>query len=218
MKLNLFISTIVLLTGCKASLEAQVNLSDLLSSKTKDITGDLYLEVTTCSSYKDSRQESSSLIKAKNTVPHVFLGAKYIECFRKEFESFAHFQLPIKLDKDHDGKLASDSQLNIISNSKELLTVGIPRLINKKIENVKNESYTTKDLELVFQIKVVNDTGRDHPFVVFSSYLNGSPYTYGNSNSKAGSSFVVKLSDVSVDQAISFTTSHVLFHDEQDKK
>jgi len=203
---------VIILSGCKAFVETEVKISDLLSAKTKNMSGDLYIEVSGCTSYEDSRQESKTLIKAKNTVPQIFSGAKYIECFSKKFDSYARFSLPMKLDKDKDGKLASDSLLNIVSNESGLLTVGIPPVINQRLEQLKKDSFGTKSFDLIVNIKVVNDTGKDHPFKVVSAYIDDTPYVYGDLTSKAGGSFTVRLSDVSVDQAKSSSTAMVLLH------
>jgi hypothetical protein len=211
LKLNILF-LIVALTGCKAFVESEVKLSELLTSKTKDIAGDLYIEVSSCSSYEDSRQESKSLIEAKNAVPQIFSGAKFVECFEKKFDAYAHFSLPIKLDKDKDDKLASDSLLNIVSNDGSLLTVGIPPVINQRLEQLQKNSYGTKSFDLIVNIKVINDTGKDHPFKVISAYIENEPYVYGDLTVKAGGSFTVRLSDVSVDQAKSSGAAMVLLH------
>jgi hypothetical protein len=202
----------VFLTGCKATVETEVKISDLLSSKTKDMSGDLYIEVSDCTSYEDSRQESESLIKIKNQTPQIFSGAKYVECFKKKFDSFAHFSIPMKLDKDKDGKLASDSLINIVSNEGGLLTIGIPPIINQRLEQLKKDSYGTKSFDLIVNINVINDTGKDYPFKVISAYIDGEPYVYGELTVNSGGSFKVKLSDVSVDKAKKSSSAMVLLH------
>ncbi|WP_157471905.1 DUF7424 family protein [Desulfuromonas sp. DDH964] len=86
-KISLIIITVLALSGCKATVETEVSLKDILESKTKTITGDLFVEVAGCNDYKDSRQPSSSLVKVQQTIPSIFPDAKYVECFRKEFDS-----------------------------------------------------------------------------------------------------------------------------------
>ena len=117
------IAIMILLTGCKATIETEVSLKDILEAETKTIGGDLYLEVAGCSSHEDSRKPSDSVIKAQQTIPSIFADAKYIECFSKGFNSFAHFSIPVVLDKDKAGKPASESHINIASNSETLLAV-----------------------------------------------------------------------------------------------
>ncbi|OOE57264.1 DUF7424 family protein [Salinivibrio sp. IB282] len=198
------------LTGCKATVESEVSLKDILESKTKTISGNLYVEVASCNSYEDSRRLSNSVIEAQQTIPSIFADAKYIECFSKKFDSFAHFNIPVVLDKDKDGKMASDSHVNIISNSESLLTVGIPKSIKANMERVEENSFGASSFDLKVNIKVNNDTGKEFPFKVIAAYVEGQPYVYGDLTSKGDGAFVVTLSDVSVSRALENGTATVL--------
>jgi len=209
-KISLIIITVLALSGCKATVETEVSLKDILESKTKTIAGDLFVEVAGCNDYKDSRQPSSSLVKVQQTIPSIFPDAKYVECFRKEFDSYARFSIPVFLDKDKDGKLASESHLNIISNADSLLMVGIPQNIKANMERVKNNSFGTSAFDLKVNIKVNNDTGKEFPFKVIAAYVENQPYVYGDLTSKGNGSFTVTLSDVSVSSALENGTAMVL--------
>lgn len=204
------IMILLALSGCKATVETEVSLKDILESKTKNINGHLYVEVAGCDSYEDSRKPSSSVIKAQQTIPSIFNDAKYIECFSKEFDSFAHFSIPVTLDKDKDGKLASESHVNIISNSETLLMVGIPKSIKANMERVKSNSFSVTSFDLQVNIKINNDTGKEFPFKVISAYVEGQPYIYGDLTSKNNGGFLVTLSDVSVSSALENGTAMVL--------
>jgi len=199
-----------LLTGCKATIESEVSLKDILESKTKAISGDLYVEVAGCNSYEDSRKPSNSVIETQQIIPSIFADAKYIECFSKQFDSFAHFNIPVVLDKDKDGKLASESHVNIISNNESLLTVGIPQSIKKNMERIKANSFGANSFDLKVNIKIINDTGKEFPFKVIASYVEGQPYVYEELTSKGDGAFVVTLSDVSVSSALENGTAMVL--------
>lgn len=56
---------ITLLSGCKVELAPTVNLSDVQSETAKTVQSKILIEVSSCTDFKDSRQESSTLIKAK---------------------------------------------------------------------------------------------------------------------------------------------------------
>ncbi len=196
------------LSGCKLTAETEVSLKDILESETKNIGGDLYVEVPSCNSYEDSRKPSDSVIKAQQTIPSVFKDAEYIECFSKKFDSLAHFRIPVILDKDLDGKWASESHINIISNNEELLMVGIPPSIKANMENAKRKSFRSFDLQV--NIKINNDTGKAFPFTVMAAYVEGKPFVFRNLSAKANNSFVVTLSDVSVSRALETGIAKVL--------
>ena len=203
---------ILVVSGCKTIVETSVNLSDILNSKTKNIEGDLYVEVAACNHYEDSRKPSSSVVKTKQIMPSIFKNANYIECFSKEFKSFAHFNIPIVLDKDKDGKMASEDYLNIVSNETTLLSVAIPRSIKNNMEEVKKSNFGMSSLNLEVNIKVKNDTGKDFLFKVMSAYIENKPYLYSELSSNKDAVFTVRLSDVSVDNALQNGFSNVLMH------
>jgi len=199
--LSLVVATI-LLTGCKATVSTEVSLKDILDGESKAIAGDLHVEVAACSSHEDSRKPSNSLVKAQKTIPSIFADAEYIECFSQGFDSFAYFQVPFFLDKDKDGKLASEKHINIISNEDTLLWVGIPTSIKENMERVRSNSYGVNALDLNINIKVNNDTGKDFPFTVYAAYIDGAPYVLNDLTAKGDGAFIVTLSDVSVSHAL----------------
>lgn len=205
----------VFIAGCKTTVETELSISDLLTSETKIIPSNLYVEVAACNDHEDSRKPSSSLVKAQETVPTVFAEAKYEECFRKKFDSFARFTVPVVLDKDKDGRLASDAHINLLSNNDNLLAVAIPTKIKTNLDNAAKRGMGVSALKLNFNIKVSNDTGKKFPFTVLASYVENKPYVFENLNVEANSSFVIKLSDVSVSSALDNGSARVLVHADQ---
>lgn len=203
----------VFLTACKTNVETTVKLSDLLEAETKALQGDMYLEVTNCRDYEDSRKPSDAVIEAKKTIPGVFPDAEYVECFRKQFDSYAHFTLPVMLDKDKDDQLASNTHINIYSNDSTLLGVGIPESIQKRIEQVEEDNFGATSFDLNVTIDVVNDLGEAFDFSVISAYVNDYPYVFGELTAQAdGGAFTVTLSDVSVQSALQNRLATVLLH------
>ncbi len=79
----LIIITSLLFSGCKATVETEVSLKDMLESKTKNINGDLYVEVATCNSHEDSRKPSSSVIEARKTIPGILVTQNILNAFQK---------------------------------------------------------------------------------------------------------------------------------------
>ncbi|MDH1300388.1 hypothetical protein [Achromobacter sp. GD03932] len=200
-----------LIAGCKTTVETEVSLSDLLTSPTKQLAGNLLVEVPACESLEDSRQPSEVLLDVQQAVPGIFSDAKYAECYRKGFNSFARFSLPIFLDKDRDGKLASDSHINLGSNEEGLLSVGVPQKIKAKIVAAqKNSPIGAQDLK--FTIKVRNDTDKDFTFSALAVFIDQAPHVFSTLTSKAGGAFVVTLSDVSAKAAVDNGGALVLLH------
>lgn len=210
-KTSLVVLSVILLAGCKTTVETEVSVSDLLTSGTKTIPGNLYVEVAACNDHEDSRKPSSTLIKTQEIVPTVFPEAKYEECYRQKFDSFARFIVPIVLDKDQDGKLASENHVNIVSNKDNLLSVAVPEVIKSNLDKAKHQGPGTA-FKMNVSIKVNNDSGQDFPFTVMASYVDDQPQVFSNLTAPAGSSFVVRLSDVSVSSALDNGSTRVLIH------
>ena len=203
-----------LIAGCKTTVETEVSLSDLLTSPTKQLAGNLLVEVPACQSHEDSRQPSKVLLDVQQAVPGIFSDAKYEECYRKGFNSFARFSLPIFLDKDRDGKLASDSHVNLVSNDEGLLSVSVPPQIKARIAAAQKRS-PVGALDLKFTIKVKNDTGKDFPFSAIAVFIDQGPHVFSTLTSKAGGAFVATLSDVSAKAAVENGLAMVLRHKSQ---
>ncbi|CAM4408790.1 hypothetical protein [Bordetella pseudohinzii] len=174
-------------------------------------TGNLLVEVPACQSHEDSRQPSKILVDVQQAVPGIFSDAKYEECYRKGFDSFARFSLPIFLDKDRDGKLASNSHINLVSNETGLLSVSVPDAIKARIKSAQKKS-PVGALDLKFAIKVKNDTGKEFPFSAVAVFVDQEPYVFANLTSKPNGSFLVTLSDVSAKSAVENGDAMVLMH------
>jgi len=206
----LFTLILLIFTGCQGLVEIKVNLSDLQSQTKKQISGDLYIQVASCSDFSDSRKLSDSVIKSKQTIPSIFKDAKYIECFQKEFISYTHFKIPMILS--HKENLVSNDYIHIISNKDTLLNVGVPPTIKQNIDRVKANSFGMNDVELSVKINVVNDTNKKLTFNAIASYIGDTPSVYSNFFTEPNTSFDVKLSDVSVDNALQNGISRVLIY------
>ena len=205
------ISLIILIfTGCQGLIETNVNLSDLQSSTKKQISGDLYIQVASCNNFSDSRKLSDSVIKSKQTIPSIFKDAKYVECFQKEFISYTHFKIPMILS--HKENLVSNDYIHIISNKDTLLNVGVPPTIKQNIDRVKANSFGMNDMELSVKINIVNDTNKKLTFNAIASYIGDTPSIFNNFFTEPNNSFDVKLSDVSVDNALQNGISSVLIY------
>jgi len=210
-KLAMLVLTAALLAGCKTTVETEVKVSDLLDATSKQIAGNLLVEVPACQSHEDSRQPSKILVDVQQAVPGIFSDAKYEECFRKGFDSYARFSMPIVLTKGNIDKLASQSHVNLVANELDLLSVSVPQAIKAKINSTQKKSPVGK-LDLKFQIKVKNDTDKPVSFVAVAVFINEQPVVYSDSTVKPGGSFIVTLSDVSAKAAVEYGNALALVH------
>lgn len=190
------------LAACNATIETEVSIQQLLDKKATVTNGLLNVEVAACADYEDSRKPSNSLIEAQENIPKVFKDAEYKECFKKRFDSFASFSVPLYFDFKQDGKMESSEHVNLISMDILVLTIGIPDLIRERIESLEKTSHGVSAIDLDVQILVKNDTDKDFPVQVLSAYIDDSPVIFADFSIATGESHTFKLSNVSVDDAM----------------
>ncbi len=190
------------LAACNANLETDIKISALLDETTETLDGRLTMEVAACQDYKDSRKPSSSLIQMQQNIPGILEGAKFTECYSKNFKSYAEFLVPISLDKVEDQKLPSDTNFVILANNAPYTTFVIPKQLIQRIENAKKSNPLASSVDLKVSFNITNDTDNDIPFRAYASYIDGAPHIAQSMNFPAGASVKILLSDVSVDIAL----------------
>ncbi|MCL7851235.1 DUF7424 family protein [Pasteurella multocida] len=196
MKKTLVLSCcIVALCACKAEIEKDISLKALLNEPIKVESGILNVEIATCSSHEDSRKPSDALIQIQQKIPNVFDNAVYKECYQKNFNSFASFEIPIAV-----GKLDDSSEIkhnvNIYSYKNHYLNVQTSDKLAKNIRDFMDREYLS-DLALSLTLKINNDTNQALDVTFISAYVNDSPVDFLPLTFKQGESIEVKLSNAS---------------------
>lgn len=199
----------VLLVGCKAEVETKITYSEIMSGVTKTTSGDIYVEITACGDHEDTRKASESLLQAKSKIPSIFEGAQYVECFNKKLDTFAHFKIPISIDGNNNGKLESDNAITLLS-EKGIMYVAAPSMLAKRINEAKNDPEGAGLTDISIQININNDTKDGVIFKAFSSYIDGRPYVYSTLCAHPNDPFVVRISNVSVDEVLTEGKSPVM--------
>lgn len=197
---KLFIATLcaLALSACKTEIEKDVSLNALLNEPMKTETALLNVEISSCDSHEDSRKPSDSLIQIQQKIPAVFSQAKYKECYKKKFDSFASFEIPIGVGIAPE-KADFENEINIYSHGDRKLNVRTDQKLAKRIRDfVKSEHIS--NLEMIVSLNVVNDTDKEQVFSVLSSYVDEIPVSYiPKFTMKAGDKFNFRLSNVSAD-------------------
>ncbi len=200
---------VALLVGCKAEVETKITFSEILSGVTKTTFGDIYVEITACGDHEDTRNPSEALLQAKLKIPSIFEGAKYVECFNKKHDTFAHFKIPISIDGNNNEKLESDNAITLLS-EKNIMYVAVPLTLAKRINEAKNDPEGGGLTDISIQININNDTKDGIIFKAFSSYIDGRPYVFTTLCAHPNDPFVVRISNVSVDEALAEGRSVVM--------
>ncbi|AGA90235.1 hypothetical protein Thimo_1445 [Thioflavicoccus mobilis 8321] len=202
----LLLLTAVTLSGCKATVETEVTVLDLFYSKTRMIPADFYTEVADCADAATARGAEVSA---------VFADADYIGCARDGGASLAHFRIQIALDKDPDGKLASDDHINLVSTEDAFLVLTIPAALKERLATPAGLALRAAALPIDVQIRIKNDYGNAIPIQVFSVYVDGKPFLFGDTTLPEAGDVVLRLSEVAIDHAIESGSSVLLMREKK---
>lgn len=202
------LGSLIFLAACQTDLQVQLPLSDMLSPKGQQLDAVLLVEIPGCVSYEDSRQPSSSLVEAMETVPQVFEGAELTDCFRQNFDSYAEFHLPIELTDSFE---PHDSMIRLVHNEDVSLGVTVPPRMVSEMRRIETESYGMTSFDLGLSIELVNDLESSFVAGALSSYVDGRPVLADGFPLVPGMSASLRLSDVSIDHLITENQTVVLY-------
>lgn len=201
------IITLILFSGCDATLSTKVKMSELYSSDEKVLNGLLRIQIPSCNQYEDSRKESKTLFDLKSKMPYILPGSQFTQCFRESIKSYAEFSTPVQLSKN---KNRSNEHIGIFADESNLLSVYVPKKIQDNIKQLQDNSIIKVNLKIKLQL--INDLGKSSPeFMAFSTYINDDPIVVGNKIwLKKDSSPTLTLSDVTVSSALNKSYAMVL--------
>lgn len=210
-KLSLLSALCLMLSACEMELDIPVKISELLSTETQNVTGTIAVEVSACASYEDSRIPSESLTEVRTKIKGIIPSAEYVQCYTKEMNSYAEFN--IKINVKHDVETASDG-ISLLSDGTGALGIHIP---NDVTEQIKQALYGSSDVSISFRI--TNDTDKQTKYVVGASYLNNQPFPLGNTFILLPNhSLDIRLSDVAKDYILQGDNFIILIPDNDDEQ
>ncbi|OTA14597.1 hypothetical protein Xvie_03534 [Xenorhabdus vietnamensis] len=164
-------SAALILSGCKVDIETKVNTDDLTSPEHKMVRGDIDIEVSSCNDYEDSRKESKKLIELKQKVPTIFRNAEYVECYRKKFDSYAHFTVPVDVGFHADNTKLGNADIYIASTKDVYAGVMISADTLNKVRKAQKEAMEKFDIRM----SVILERGKKPvpPLINMGSFLTG---------------------------------------------
>lgn len=192
-----------ILTGCKIDVETKVPLSGLMSEGIKAGNANLLIEVAACNDHKDSRNPSDMLIKVRDAVAKAFPVAVYKECFRKEFNSYANFEIPANYGQGSDAEWAATKGVRIMSHRAKdgtfSISAGLPDDVRKGLEASSKEKYKIEAFKVEnvrMRIAFGNDTDQDLKTFAFGTFVQNTPVVGSDLNMRKGATYNFRLSDV----------------------
>lgn len=179
------------MTGCKTTIELPVKLSDFEKKDSSiKINGAMAMEVTSCTQ-QNSDMPSDDIFKLQKQIPYVFKGAKYIECKKQRFKSYALFKIPANIDNVKNGKPVDDQVINLSffpasENGGRDLNVSIPLKLGASINNLIKSNLHVQASDISMSL-MIDPEGKKLAFTVVGAYLDGIPVQMGKYNNNGGS-------------------------------
>jgi len=209
-KLFLLLSVLVFV-GCKSSIEIVLPMSAIQNKESQMHMGNIYVEISGCNDYEDSRKPSSSLIEAQKLIPYLFGTATFVECFSKNYNSYAHFQIPIAVGFNENDVVKTKSAIGVRSTNGVLLQIEIPTTISQRIlGEIENDFSMTSIDDFEITIGMHNDLGKDIKGMALDTYISGEPHTWSTVILESEKTYNFKLSNVSTEYALKNGTVIVL--------
>lgn len=202
-----------LLFGCKATAELEVSVLDLFYSKSRLIPADFYTEVADCA--HDETEATGSLAQRREAVTAIINDAELLGCAEKDGRAMAHFRIPIALDKDQDGKLASAEHINLVSTDDAFLTLTIPPALQERLRTRAGADLRARTQPIEAKIRITNDHGNALPIQVFSVYVNDDPFLFGDTWIPKVGHITLRLSSLTIDHAIAKGSSVLLMRNKE---
>lgn len=207
-RIILIMSAVIALAGCKTDLIINADTSKLNSDDPINTTANLNVEVASCQDYEDSRLESKSLIEAKSEINRIIPKSEYKECYKKKFDSFAIFKIPVIIGGVKKGQQYDEGTFYVGAQpeNKSQLFLIVPKEIKSKLKSSKNELSSVGGNDLNITINLKNDTDSNFDFKPYAVFIDDNPYPYSYNqyySLNKGAMMKIKLSDVSVAYALS---------------
>lgn len=214
------LTSALILVGCKTEISATIPFSEMFSSGIKETSAELKIEVPACEDFEDSRKESDSLVRARDEIIKIMPTAKFTDCHKEKFESFATFSLPINFGQATIEEWEKVSNISLITpaapnGQNELGSIlYIPNEIQKSIEKSQNDPFSMNKIEISnikIRINFKNDIDKEVTAMIPSAFVNGEPsqtleFTIGKAKTAE-----VLLSDVSTHIAFNSKSNDIPF-------
>ena len=149
------------LTGCKASIEAELDVSDLRERPTVPLFVTAEVGVDDCERVPGGSERPGSLDRAQWVLSGVFPDTRYSGCTQRGDRAAATFRNMVVIDGAPDDDVVGQSHVNILI-TEDALRIGIPDYVQGNIERVRDQVGNRSEPSITTSLVLVNDS--DTPF------------------------------------------------------
>ncbi|MGM0516037.1 MAG: DUF7424 family protein [Pseudomonadota bacterium] len=151
------LALIVGLTGCKASIEAEIDVSTLHERPTVPLFVTSKVEVDGCERVVGGSERPGSLDRTQWTLSGVFPDTRYSGCVERESAARASFRNMVVIDGAPEDEIRGQSHVNLLV-TEEALRIAIPDYVQGNIERVRDQTGEVDAPAITVTIELVNDS------------------------------------------------------------
>ncbi|MFO7582245.1 hypothetical protein [Guyparkeria sp.] len=167
------------LLGCKASVEAELNVTDLREQVTRPLIASAHVHVDGCERISGGSEEPGSLDWTQWVLSGVFPDTRYRSCDSKAEGGVAFFRNMVLIDGAPDEALTGLSHVNI-KVGEQHLGIGIPPLVQEHIERVRGQVGNRSEPAISTALVLINDSDAAFDYRVAEG-LEGDELRFGPS-------------------------------------
>ena len=149
------------LAGCKASVEAELRVTDLREQVTRPLIASANVHVDACERVSGGSEEPGSLDWTQWVLSGVFPDTRYRSCDADDQGGVALFRNMVLLDGNPGETLTGLSHVNIKVGERGL-EIGIPPYVQGHIERVRGQVGNRSEPSITTSLVLINDS--DTPF------------------------------------------------------
>jgi len=199
------LALIVGLAGCKASIEAEVNVSTLHERPTVPLFVTSRVEVNGCERITGGSERPGSLDWTQWTLSGVFPDTRYSGCAEHGDGATATFRNMVVVDGAPGDDVVGRSHVNLLITD-EALQIGIPDYVHGNIERVRGQTGESGRPAIDVSLELINDSDEAFAYRAVSGFDGDRPRLGEPARLEAGKRRVIELPDAFAERVLAGET------------
>lgn len=180
------------LTGCKASIEAELDVSDLRERPTVPLFVTAEVGVDDCERVAGGSERPGSLDRAQWVLSGVFPDTRYSGCTGRGDGAVATFRNMVVIDGAPEDDVVGQSHVNLLVTD-DALRIGIPDYVQGNIQRVRGQTGAVDEPSIDVTLELINDTGTPFVYQTVEGFDGKTPLMGEPMRLAAGKRVVIEL-------------------------
>jgi hypothetical protein len=188
------LALMVALTGCKASVEAQIDVLTLRERPTVPRFVTSTVDVDDCERAADGSERPGSLDRTQWALSGVFPDTRLSGCVERGGSARASFRNLVVIDGAPEDEIRGQSHVNLLV-TEQALQIAIPAYVQGNVERVRDQTGVSVDPTITARIELVNDSDATFEYRPIAGFDGDRPRFARTLSLKPGERAVVELPD-----------------------